>query len=65
MIQIVTKTCTAEDPWDGLTFPDRRVVHPDAREVEYDSQRDGWPSGDLVDYRCPHCGHKFTVELPQ
>lgn len=53
--------CTADKPWDGVT---RGVRHPDAREV-CGSQRDGYPAGDEVDYRCPHCGETFTVELPQ
>jgi len=53
--------CTAEKPWkleEGLF-----AVHPDAQAVG--AQRDGWPSGDLQDYQCPHCGQFFTVELPQ
>lgn len=55
-------TCTKENPWDRSDKSGARVQHPDAVEGE---QRDGWPSGDTVDYRCPNCGLKFTVELPQ
>jgi len=53
--------CTAEDPWT----PERgnRSVHPDARETG--PQRDGYPGGDWVTYKCPHCGRLFDVELPQ
>lgn len=53
--------CTAETPWR----PEMKVgliLHPDAEEGE---QRDGWPSGDLVHMRCPHCGHEWEKELPQ
>ena len=53
--------CTKENPWShekGL-----RATHPDA--VEDGDQRDGWPSGDMQDYKCPNCGLRFTVELPQ
>ncbi len=37
--------------------------HPDAKTVG--RGRDGWPGGDLQDYRCPHCGLLFTVEVAQ
>jgi hypothetical protein len=53
--------CTKGNPWT----PDRGtpVRHPDA--VEVGEQRDGWPGGDLVSMRCPHCGHRWETELPQ
>lgn len=57
--------CTKDRPWDKHTRPKRgkgRVVHPDANEIR---QRDGYPGGDVVDYECPNCGVKFSVELPQ
>lgn len=47
-------------PPDGT----RRAYHPMATEVD-DSQRDGWPSGDTVQYRCPVCGAEWRTELPQ
>jgi hypothetical protein len=53
--------CTADHPWrPGLPTP---VTHPDACEVG--EQEDGWPAGDIVTYACPHCGHRWKVELPQ
>lgn len=39
-----------------------RVVHEDAQEI---SQLDGYPCGDIVIYKCPHCEEEFPVELPQ
>lgn len=58
------RICTADNPYDKDN-PDHdcRWQHPDAEEVG--EQRSGWPSGDLQSYLCPHCGLKFTVELPQ
>jgi hypothetical protein len=53
--------CTKEKPWKPEYG--KRAIHPDAKEVG--SQRDGWPAGDEQDYECPHCGLRFTVELPQ
>lgn len=53
--------CTAERPWTP-SFGEP-VVHPDCYEVG--EQRDGYPGGDLQDYKCPNCGTVFTVELPQ
>ena len=57
-------TCTAETPWDGKPCPIVRcVVHPDAEEVG--EQKDGWPGGDIITLKCPHCGHSWEKELPQ
>jgi hypothetical protein len=53
--------CTAEKPWDRQ--PGVRVRHVDAREVG--EQENGYPGGDIVTYRCPHCGHEWRAELPQ
>jgi hypothetical protein len=61
--------CTAETPWTAIRVPPppqgfaTMVLHPDAKKVG--DQRDGWPSGDLVTMRCPHCGHEWEKELPQ
>ena len=55
-------TCTAETPWMPNIKPRGQVIHTDAVEGD---QRDGYPGGDLVEMSCPHCGHEWTVELPQ
>jgi hypothetical protein len=53
--------CKANTPWiPSMGTP---VVHVDAHEVS--DQRDGCPSGDIVTYECPHCGHRWQAELPQ
>ena len=52
--------CTAAHPW--VPSIKGMVLHPDAVEGK---QHDGWPSGDLVDFRCPHCGYEWKTELPQ
>jgi len=54
-------TCTKEDPWTPQKA--QRAYHPDAREVG--EQEDGWPAGDIVTVKCPHCGHSWRKELPQ
>lgn len=54
------KICTAENPWDRV--PGWRWQHPAAVEI---TTKDGYPGGDLVTYRCPHCDLEFEVELPQ
>lgn len=58
------RICTAEKPYDAKN-PDHKGFwrHPDA--VAVGDQRDGWPAGDLQDFECPHCGLRFTMELPQ
>lgn len=53
--------CTEALPWDRTTRG--RVRHHGA-EV-HDSQRGGYPGGDLVTYRCRFCGHEWESELPQ
>lgn len=56
--------CTADNPWSqAKDTPDTRVIHPEALEVS--DQINGWPSGDIVTYECPHCKHRWTQELPQ
>ena len=55
----MSKPCTAENPiGKGVGH-----YHPDA--VEIGEQRDGYPGGDMVLMRCPHCGYVFDCELPQ
>lgn len=54
--------CTAETPWRSDMSVRGQIVHPDAKEGE---QRDGWPAGDEVSMSCPHCGHRWVMELPQ
>ena len=53
--------CTKDHVWDG-SREKMPVEHPDAQEVRC---WDGWPAGDIVEYRCPHCGHTWKSELPQ
>jgi len=51
---------TAESPWS----PDKgKASHPDA--IEVGEQEDGYPGGDLVTCKCPHCGVQWRAELPQ
>jgi hypothetical protein len=56
----MTKDCTKDDPCP----PGEKRIHRDAREL-HDSQRGGWPGGDLVTYECPHCKQQFEIELAQ
>jgi hypothetical protein len=53
--------CTEDAPWT----PDKGnyTSHPDAKAVG--EQEDGWPGGDIQRYECPHCGLRFSRELPQ
>lgn len=54
--------CALDHPWHyGLPTP---VFHPAASEVR-DSQRDGYPGGDIVTMECPVCGHQWEKELAQ
>jgi hypothetical protein len=56
--------CTASKPWDHRPVPPLVVViHESA--VEVGEQKDGWPGGDIIRLKCPHCGHTWTAELPQ
>ena len=48
--------CTADAPWTPNLS--KRVVHPDA--VSTDSDDPYWDH-----YRCPNCGLKFSVEVPE
>ena len=64
---IIEVICTAEKPWTLGERPPApfvvMILHPDARKIG--DQRDGWPSGDLVTMRCPHCGWEWEKDLPQ
>jgi len=55
--------CCKEYPWDHKPRSRTRVHHADAHEVG--DQRNGYPGGDIVTLRCPHCGHEWDEELPQ
>lgn len=51
--------CTESNPWT----PDKgRAIHPDA---EYVDDKDYGCGCYCVQYKCPHCGKFFEVELPQ
>jgi hypothetical protein len=54
--------CTKGDPWDGTKDLGLRVEHPDAESV---GDRDYGGGEYCASYRCPHCGKRFEVELPQ
>ena len=62
--------CTPQTPFPGqkprTPFQEQqpRARHPLAQEVR-DSQRNGWPGGDLVQMICPVCGSGWEQELPQ
>jgi hypothetical protein len=58
--EAMTTDCIAADPCK----PGEKRIHREAREV-HDSQRNGWPGGDVVTYECPHCKQRFEIELPQ
>ena len=52
--------CTKKTPWmPGIKEP---VRHPDAKLID---SIDGYPGGDIDIYKCPNCGKRFEVEIPQ
>ena len=53
--------CTPETPFDRQQ---PRAHPPMARETP-DSQRNGWPGGDIVKMKCPVCNETWEQELPQ
>ena len=53
-------TCTAENPW--TPEKSKRAIHPDAKLV---GERDYGGGEYCEQYKCPHCGERFEVELPQ
>lgn len=52
--------CTKEDPWSPEKS--KTAIHPDA---DYLGDRDFGGGEYCEQYRCPHCGKSFYVELPQ
>ena len=53
--------CTSDDPWTEVKGVP--ATHPDAKLVR---EHDDWYDGcDLEDYECPHCGVKWTKEIPR
>lgn len=55
--------CTAASPWPGDEKHNGPVRHVGAHEVG--EQEAGWPGGDIVSMRCPHCEATWHEELPQ
>lgn len=59
------RVCTNENPYTkerDSNEPGRRWVHVDA---EWVNQEDGWPSGDIVTWKCKNCDISWKEELPQ
>lgn len=55
------KICTKERPMP-MGEKETRWVHPDAIEGEQDDYGLAW--GSYANYRCPNCGLRFKVQLP-
>jgi len=53
--------CTKENPMPAGA--QGFWIHVDVEEVG--DQKDGYPGGDIVTYRCKNCGIKWEQELPQ
>ena len=63
MSDLTYKICTMDAPMP--TGDPGRWQHPEAIEIEEDYGKGGGVAdGDFIRYACPHCGHKFWVELP-
>ena len=60
---IPRQICTPEQPYSVEIDQKQGWIHPQAHE--FGEQRDGWPGGDIVTYRCPVCNHVWEQELPQ
>jgi len=57
--------CNAEHPMPQQRPSKSRWSHPDADEVAEDYGKGGGVAdGDYIQYTCPHCLHKWWVELP-
>lgn len=52
--------CTAAEPW--TPEKGKRAIHPDAKDV---GETDYGAGEYCVAYKCPNCGKRFEVELPQ
>ena len=52
-------TCTKESPMPK--DDNGRWIHPDAVEISTDYES---AYGSYDEYKCPHCGKRFWVELP-
>lgn len=55
--------CTKEKPWNHTSDPGDKIRHTDGKEIG--EQQDGYPGGDIITLKCPHCGHIWKQELPQ
>lgn len=55
--------CTLEDPYTPEKAQGHRVEHPAAQSTG--RERDYGGGEYCIEYRCPHCGKSFEVELPQ
>lgn len=56
---IVKYYCTKLTPWNHVPpqIGKETIIHNDAKEVYEDCDCS------LVDYKCPNCGHTFTLDL--
>ena len=57
--------CNAEHPMPKQRPEKSRWTHPDAKCIDEDYGKGGGVAdGDYEKYECPHCKHKWWVELP-
>ncbi len=56
---IIERHCTKENPWDLAPFnhAKMKIIHDEAEELYPDFDTS------LVTYKCPNCGHVFTIDL--
>ncbi len=55
--------CSPENPMPKDAPKNIRWIHSNLEEVG--EQENGYPSGDIVRYRCKDCGATWRQELPQ